>query len=383
MRVLLWLLCAALSAGCFETLESDSPFYFAGDAFRADGSPFANATLALRRTGGTAHCDLIDGFSPFQDVQTDAVGHFVKEVLFYQTQVGRTGSGRCFELTLPEESGGVQTRLIFDPLYGHDVPLPETRNWAAGLAVTREGGALRVAANAYRDGSTGSRALWLRQGDLPVWHTRELTLPEVLLEDFAPLTASIVGELDDSMSFPRSGTLAFSERAQGGRVGLTAATARPPSRGAPCWLEPPPAQPSAPCGLTDGALEQVQLGGVSSVELQLDPPRTLRRLAVRGLVAYAQKLILEASADGATWTALGELPLPQPPSFQPLPDGGAPEALSRLPENPAEAERYLQAELIPALARYVRLRAVWAQGQEVPQAEGQLFTLRELSLYEE
>jgi hypothetical protein len=430
-----------LAAGC-ERMPEDPVFAY-GRLLHADGAPHVGAALrverALYRDGRDFLREPSRDFQPYSEGRSEATGDFTLAFLhgdvLEEDNVNYTYTQYRFRAYPPLEADGSGVFLAFN--FRDDVELPPLQPWNPGLTVGDgpEGPRLSFAAAPSAPETPPSAELpWYAEEDgtqyiatptVPepvvqlhaegglVWQQRGAASPWVpgayVLEDFPGVEAQVRALTAGTWYFyplaSNSSDLTFRVEWRGPRVPMPGGTLRPVSRGAAC--SPLPDGGSGPCPYTDGKLAPVEtarsepvpgepqvLGGVESLTFTLEAPARPRRAVLRGLEAGytflpALRVLLEGSADGATWAPLASVPVVRFASeeqrwafsgysYEDLEEDSPWDG----PLNVFNGALWLDMPLTPGEpVRQVRLR-VQADGAQVPTTPQSIWALTELSLFE-
>lgn len=353
-----------LAAGC-ERMPEDPVFAY-GRLLRVDGSPHEGAVLRVERAVHGGFQDYTKppiqpskDFSPYSEGRSEAEGDFTLAFLagevFDENRQSYTYTQYRFRAYTPLEDDGSGMFVSFH--FRDDVELPVMQPWRAGLAVSDgpEGPALSFAAPLPAPESPPSADLptyyledgqeytvaptapepvvQLHAGGGLVWQQQGVASPWVaspyVLEDFTSVEGQVRAVSAGTWYFQplasNGSNMSFRLEWRSPRLPVPGGALRPVSRGAAC--SPMPEDVSGPCPYTDGRLEAVETRrhdpvneagdlGVDSLTFTLAAPVLPRRAVVRGLettLAYLPRLrlVLEGSADGATWAPLADHPVAQ------------------------------------------------------------------------
>jgi hypothetical protein len=350
-------LLALLATGC-EPLPED-PIFIHGRLLRADGASGAGTPLKVERALNTRGSlpepnERIWNYAPHSTGTTEAEGYFTLEILSGDTYGDSYTENQFldrrhrFRVVPPLEADGHGVFMAF--LFDNDVELPPLQQWASGFAVNDGPGGRTLSFAAAPPAPelppsgklveyfgpdettpelltpTVPEAVVLLHGEGGlVWQQMKAaspwTLSPYLLEDFAgveaQLRAATVGLWYFEPLGGQSSGLDFIMEWRTARLPLPAGGLRPVSRGAAC--SPSPVQGA--CPFTDGKLASAETNppgapsedeedGVKSLTFTLEAPARPRRLVVRGLETVLNtfrppnKLVLEGSPDGLTWSPL-------------------------------------------------------------------------------
>lgn len=341
-------LLALVAAGCDR--KPEDPIFVYGRLQHLDGSPNPDTTVTLERKVHT-RSGFIDPeageFERYGESRSERSGAFTLEVLYGDSIDERLSdfTQYRFRVAAPLEEGhGVFSSFVFYD----DAELPPLRPWEPQLtlALGTEGPelsfasappppALPVSAKLpeiyFQDNGdptpveplTPYPVLQLHGPGGRVWEAHDPTSPwqanPYLLEDFPGVEAQVRSvTLGSWLFYPlaaNSSSVSFRVEWRGPRVPVPNGSLRPVSRGAPCV----PSPTGAPCPYTDGSLLTVRTdltranSGVGNVTLAWETAVRPRRAVIRDLQMLAGfepivHVLVEGSADGASWSTLADVP---------------------------------------------------------------------------
>lgn len=349
-----------LAAGC-ERMPEDPVFAY-GRLQHRDGAPQAGATVRVERAlyrDGWSSPEPSRDFQPYSEGHSEATGDYTLAFLHgdvvVEDRVNYAFTQYRFRAYTPLEEDGSGVFLAFH--FRDDVELPVLRPWSPGLTVGDgpEGPTLSFApAPSALENPPSAELPWyaeedgtryvaeptapepvvqLHAGDGLVWQQKGAASPWVpspyMLEDFTGVEAQVRALSAGTWYFyplaSNSSDLTFRVEWRGPRVPVPGGTLRPVSRGAAC--SPLPEGGSGPCPYTDGKLAPVKTArsasvpgepqvpsGVEALTFTLETPVRPRRAVLRGLESSHSfvptlRVLLEGSADGATWAPLASVPV--------------------------------------------------------------------------
>lgn len=297
MRASVTMLCAAMLAGCFNP----------DDILPIKGSvEGAGQRLQLSRAPNPRGGDCTD-WKQLKTAESQDDGSFVFDVFRAQATSLTTYESFCFQVETTYDNGSHLSSVV-EQLYGEAQLLPFPR-WAPNLR--RENGEFRFSSLRERDASLiVQHTLEVKRSGQTVWRAVDLGLgglseqptPRRLLADpriydelggeasvrgsYAEVPTQVEGPIESQILRPPVDAFAMD-------VVTLGATQRPPSRGADCEELP------SPCGLTDGELTGVELGGATSMTVKLSQPLVPSLVVLRALVTSSPVLaVWGTQADG-------------------------------------------------------------------------------------
>lgn len=305
------LLSAVALSGCVESaLNPDDPVKVKGTALNEDKTPMANVELSLARSANNL-CVLTENFAA---LKTGADGTFSHDMIGKDTQ-NDNDLARCFVLRLPASPEGARADHDFF-IQVQDVSIPNLQLWTGGVAVAATNDGASVTFKSILDTHSGitNPTYGLRvendaggANNFTVWQLDAVTSPVALsdyvLEDFANLKTHVItgGETKGS------GTT-FHTSYGSNKVAITGHNKRPVSRGVNCAFEN--ANPDKICSLTDGKMDSVLApDNTMEARIQLPTAKVLKKAVFRGfgVPVNFKDVIIEGSADGATFTTLATI----------------------------------------------------------------------------
>lgn len=350
------LVAAAALTGCVESaLNPDDPVKVAGVALNEDKSPMQNVELTLSRSANNL-CLFMQSFAA---LKTGTDGAYSHDFTGADAQTGDQ-LARCFEVSLPADPDGARARHDFF-VQVQDVAIPTLQRWTGGVTAAQTTDGATVAFKSILDTHEGvSNPTYTfdlvsteNASGVDDWWTQEsvtspVTLSDYVLEDLTTLKAQV-----DARSETKGSGTTFHTFYGSNKVSVAGHAKRPVSRGVPCTF----GGTEAECKLTDGKADK-HLAPQNTVEarIQLPTAKVLKKAVFRGfeLAQTFKAVIIEGSADGATFTTLAQVVDPQKVKAQ-----------------------YFEVDLTGGAVSVVRVKAV-----DQSDAPMKLGNFRELSLFE-
>ena len=293
----------------------------------------------MQRDSPTSAAGVTD-YLPFLDATADEQGRYLFEVMRFQVAAAN-GRPYCLRAGLADDGSGGEADVVFAATYS-DLQPPPLFRWNPPLSAAGADGGIAVALPALpiaasppgstlepADGGTDAELdayEWTvsDSSGRPVWREEakgELAVPPEALEDF-PGPGAMVAFLSRAVRRYGGPLIGSTENYQrtiaSAPVPIAQGSFVPLSRGEACATD---LGPISPCTLTDGDLALIAfpqptrpnrnsppVGGVTAAMVTLGAPAKVGRLVVRDLFGQARTpvvLVVEGSADGATWIELG------------------------------------------------------------------------------
>lgn len=285
--------------------------------------------------------------SGVRTVTTDAQGAFSFSLKGSDTQ-GSLGRASTVDFSVADaaqagESFGAATTEEVQ-VQAPNLKLNDLRIWHPTTALTAMGSTVSLTYDAFPYGTSTVRGAFQTDRGTPVWSQPLISGAELdarLLEDTQG-SVMVTAQAKESLASGGEATLYF----RSGQRAYPKIASAPPSRGAGCFVHSP-SGPAAlsPCVLTDGDLGAPfqplaepacsNSGGCDAqannwAYVELPAAEAISLIVVRGVIA---PYLVETSSDAAAWAGAG------------ISSGGA------------------QSFAVSASARYVRVRALTAQGR--------------------
>ena len=307
---------AALLAGisltaCTESaLNPDDPVKVKGTALNEDKTPMANVELALSRSANNI-CLFMESIA---SLKTGTDGTFTHDLTGKDTQQTSNDLARCFVLSLPARADGAYANHDFF-IQVTDVTIPPLQLWTGTVAVTQTNDGASITYKSLADTHDGlaptSYRLEVTTEESPLhnsWWAMAIAPSPVVLSDYVLEDLALQGQLKARTEKKGSGTTFHNDHASS-KVSVTGHAKRPVSRGATCSFSL-----NDPCKLTDGLAES-QLAKDGTVEARITMPaaKILKKAVFRGFGVSAdfKQIVIEGSADGATFTVLATVTDPE------------------------------------------------------------------------
>jgi hypothetical protein len=301
---------AVLALGCERSaVNPTDAITLKGTLQDSAGAPRGMATVKLHRgpprvSGGT--CPLLLG-TPWKTAISGADGAYSFGFSGKETQtddlLGSSEGGdlaRCFRVV--SESANEAAVSADFTVQVTTVEAPTLRDYDAALAVAGVTGSADFTWTAPASGARPeSYALVLNTetGD-GLWSkgtsggTTNVSVPDYLFEGQAS-KAQLTARSEERVS----GSI-WPIRLESAVIAVAARGAPPLSRGAPCDLA------ATPCALTDGSFKSAAVEQ-EAVTVTFGAPLALKRVILRGLSGTGDRLVVETSVDGTTFTGLSDL----------------------------------------------------------------------------
>jgi hypothetical protein len=300
---------AVLAVGCERSaVNPEDAITVQGTLQDAAGMPRASANAKLYRgpprvSGGT--CPLLLG-SPWKQAITGADGKYSFTFTGKDSQTGDvlgTSEGgnlaRCFRVQSEAANQASVSADFTVQLTAVDAPV--LRDYDAQLTVSGAASAdfTWVAPAAGSKPESYALTLDTETGD-PLWSksasggATNASVPDYVFEGLAS-KAQLVARGEERAS----GSI-WPTRLESAVLSVAARGIAPLSRGGSCDLT------AAPCPLTDGSFKPVTVDK-DAVVVTFVAPLSLKRVLLRGLSGSGDRLVVETSTDGATYTSLADL----------------------------------------------------------------------------